>query len=455
MPATIRSAAFVPSALTARRAGRPAPHAPWVCLATVRTLLRWSVPLVPLGSIVACSAPAESVGRTQVSALSSSASRILGIAGMCLDDSDDATGNGTRIQIWGCNGTDAQAWTYTASGELRGPGGKCVDVTGGNATPGTLVQLYDCNGTAAQRWTWSGDGSIVGLGGLCLDDQSANTSAGNPVQVWTCNGTAAQQWSQDAGDSGSAPPSGGGSTDAGSDAPTDDASSPVPTLTACSGAVLTGAQASQYLDPANGTVQASLGTFAIQGARRSCYPSFGCSAWSTDSALEGVGVDDNGNTQSVPVPGAVGILVSLAKGDVLITLGGAASSTTTFGPLAIPCSVQGCWSSTTTVTLGLGSVDMTTATVADVQEHGSVAFSANGFTWSGATWNGRPSGGTPGYDSGTLALASSTGAALPAFTGTIDTNCISLQTSTMSEAQTDASGNAYTLERVYWLQGTW
>src|SRR6202035_3156049 len=105
------------------------------------------------------------------------------------------------------------------------------DVTGGNATPGTLVQLYDCNGTAAQRWTWSGDGPIVGLGGLCLDDQAANASAGNPVQVWTCNGTAAQQWSQDAGDSGSAPPSGGGSTDAGSDAPTDDASSPVPTVT--------------------------------------------------------------------------------------------------------------------------------------------------------------------------------------------------------------------------------
>ena len=38
-------------------------------------------------------------------------------------------------------------------GQITGLAGKCVDVAGAANANGTPVQLYDCNGTNAQRWT--------------------------------------------------------------------------------------------------------------------------------------------------------------------------------------------------------------------------------------------------------------------------------------------------------------
>jgi hypothetical protein len=34
-----------------------------------------------------------------------------------------------------------------------GPGGKCLDIRSDNEVPDTVVQLYECNGTEAQKWT--------------------------------------------------------------------------------------------------------------------------------------------------------------------------------------------------------------------------------------------------------------------------------------------------------------
>jgi hypothetical protein len=31
-------------------------------------------------------------------------------SGLCLDDPGSATGNGTQLQIWSCNGGNNQAW---------------------------------------------------------------------------------------------------------------------------------------------------------------------------------------------------------------------------------------------------------------------------------------------------------------------------------------------------------
>ncbi|WP_344745128.1 RICIN domain-containing protein [Streptosporangium vulgare] len=33
--------------------------------------------------------------------------------------------------------------------------GKCLDVTAASTANGAQIQLYDCNGTTAQRWTYS------------------------------------------------------------------------------------------------------------------------------------------------------------------------------------------------------------------------------------------------------------------------------------------------------------
>ena len=100
--------------------------------------------------------------------------------------------NGNKIQLYACNGTAAQTWSYTG-GTFVGPGGKCLGIHGGQQTAGTLVDLYQCNGTSGQQWSVGGK-TIKSTAGLCLDVQGAVSSNGTPVQVSSCNGTTAQQW---------------------------------------------------------------------------------------------------------------------------------------------------------------------------------------------------------------------------------------------------------------------
>jgi chitinase len=45
-----------------------------------------------------------------------------------------------------------------------------MDVTAASTANGTKVQLYDCNGTAAQQWHAGANSSLVNTGsGRCLD----------------------------------------------------------------------------------------------------------------------------------------------------------------------------------------------------------------------------------------------------------------------------------------------
>lgn len=118
---------------------------------------------------------------------------IKGIGGRCLDVSDGNTKSGTQIQIWDCNSTPAQKWSFT-DGVLRGIGGKCLDVSGANTANGTKIQIWDCNGTPAQKWTFVKDNVFRGIGGKCLDVNNANTANGTKVQLWECNNSAAQNW---------------------------------------------------------------------------------------------------------------------------------------------------------------------------------------------------------------------------------------------------------------------
>lgn len=158
-------------------------------------------------------------------------------ANRCIDVRAGAAVNGTVIQLFDCNGTAGQVWTYGAAGAVRALG-RCLDAVNNGATVGTRVQLYACNGTNAQRWTVtkttiknttsglcvapaalattngaplqlstcngsasqtflspSRTGPLIGTpSGRCLDVQNAATANGTPVQIYDCNGTAAQSW---------------------------------------------------------------------------------------------------------------------------------------------------------------------------------------------------------------------------------------------------------------------
>ncbi|HEX4788756.1 MAG TPA: lectin [Actinospica sp.] len=116
------------------------------------------------------------------------------LGGLCLDDNGAGATNGTKVQIWGCNGSSAQQWTIASNGTVQTQGG-CLDVSNGGTADGTLVQWYTCNSSGAQVWQVGADNALVNpQSGKCLDDPNSTTTAGTQLQLFTCNQTGAQSW---------------------------------------------------------------------------------------------------------------------------------------------------------------------------------------------------------------------------------------------------------------------
>jgi hypothetical protein len=111
----------------------------------------------------------------------------------CVDDNGQSTANGTKIQIWDCNGGSNQAWTVASDGTLQ-VYGKCMDITGANNANGTLIELWQCNGGANQQWQAQNGQLVNPASGKCLDDPGSNTANGTQLDLWTCNGGTNQQW---------------------------------------------------------------------------------------------------------------------------------------------------------------------------------------------------------------------------------------------------------------------
>jgi chitinase len=118
---------------------------------------------------------------------------ITGYEGLCLDDRGAITTNYNPIQVYTCNGTNAQQWTVETNDTLEVLG-KCLDVKGAGTANGTTVDLYTCNGTGAQDWVPQSNGSLVNPNsGKCLDDTGYGGS-GTQVQIWACTGNSNQEW---------------------------------------------------------------------------------------------------------------------------------------------------------------------------------------------------------------------------------------------------------------------
>jgi hypothetical protein len=116
---------------------------------------------------------------------------ITGIAGKCVDIAGASSADGAAVQLFTCNGTNAQNWTHPADNTVRGLG-KCLDVTGASTANGAKAQLFTCNGTNAQKWTVNA-GRLQNTGsGKCLDATNNSSADGTRLQIWTC-GTGANQ----------------------------------------------------------------------------------------------------------------------------------------------------------------------------------------------------------------------------------------------------------------------
>ena len=138
-----------------------------------------------------------------------------GDSSACLDANlNTLPANGTNVQTWRCNGWGNQTWIFYSHSNMdtswftieNYDGGQCLDADA-NTLPanGTRVQMWGCNGRGNQNWwlhaagyTWNGYPIFTitsGLVGPCLDG-NANTlpANGTRVQMWACNGWSNQRW---------------------------------------------------------------------------------------------------------------------------------------------------------------------------------------------------------------------------------------------------------------------
>jgi len=117
---------------------------------------------------------------------------ITGDHSKCLDDFGSGTANGNKVDIWTCNSTPAQKWTFT--GGALSVLGKCLDDASQGGAGAKLV-VWTCNGHAAQTWTHKSNGEyVLKLNGMCLTDPSGSATDGTQVVVRKCANFADQHW---------------------------------------------------------------------------------------------------------------------------------------------------------------------------------------------------------------------------------------------------------------------
>ncbi|SER61285.1 Chitinase, GH18 family [Butyrivibrio fibrisolvens] len=125
-------------------------------------------------------------------------------SGLALDISGASLENGTNVQQWTINGTDAQA--FEISQEADGSyvitsvmNGKSLDIKYWTWENGGNIQMWDNRGSDNQKWyiNDAGNGYVYitsKYNGRCLEVEGASTDAGANVWQWDYLGNANQQW---------------------------------------------------------------------------------------------------------------------------------------------------------------------------------------------------------------------------------------------------------------------
>lgn len=141
-------------------------------------------PLNPILSVYGLSLTTTGGGRAIVSNFN----------GKCIDVPNSNAVDGAPLQMWDCNGTNAQKWTFYSDGTVRAFG-LCMDVAWGSTDNGAVIQLAYCNGTGAQKFVLSGAGDLVNIqANKCVDIKDWNSASGARLQTWDCSGGSNQKW---------------------------------------------------------------------------------------------------------------------------------------------------------------------------------------------------------------------------------------------------------------------
>lgn len=130
----------------------------------------------------------------------------------CIDLENGNTANGTYVQIWDCQteNTNMQ-WilkeaTPNTADEVQGyikmaiNSSKCIDLKNENVSNGANIQIWDCNGSQAQYWFLDTDKQIKLMKNptYCLSLKSTTGPPnGDNVHIWQCKGQNNQKWIYD------------------------------------------------------------------------------------------------------------------------------------------------------------------------------------------------------------------------------------------------------------------
>jgi hypothetical protein len=149
------------------------------------------------------------VWQAAINAYNTGTAPVTGIAGKCLEVQNGTIANGTKIVLDTCNGATKQQWalTYhatTKSGifEITSPTlgnatgtAYCMDDSYSGTANGTNIQFWGCDQSNAQFWTHGPNGTIVNVNsGTCLSTNTDASADGTQIIISTCNGSSAQQW---------------------------------------------------------------------------------------------------------------------------------------------------------------------------------------------------------------------------------------------------------------------
>lgn len=121
--------------------------------------------------------------------------RQVGGTAKCLDDPASATANGTKVDLWSCNGKSNQSWTVVQDGTIRVLG-KCL------AESGTTVELSACGSQFSnQEWRPGSNGGLVNEQSQeCLYFKNASAGNGSKPTMAPCSyaNLTGEEWSRPA-----------------------------------------------------------------------------------------------------------------------------------------------------------------------------------------------------------------------------------------------------------------
>jgi hypothetical protein len=130
----------------------------------------------------------------------------LDLADKCLYDAGNSARNGTKVELWTCDSSAAEQWTYVPDAAPDGAGtlqihGKCLDVVNHGTANGSRVQLWQCTGSGNQEWSLQdGFGMLENVAsGRCLDDPHASTANGVQADIFDCEFLPSQTFALPAG----------------------------------------------------------------------------------------------------------------------------------------------------------------------------------------------------------------------------------------------------------------